>query len=98
MPAGQLLAFNVKTEDLEKTLKSVGDVAAGTGVSIIEMSAIYGKALSKNKLQAEELNQLQERGVPILKTLGEMYDKTANEIYEMGFGWQINWQGLNRCF
>ena len=76
----QLLAFGVQGDDIIATLQLLGDVASGTGVPINELGQIYGKAMSKGKVQTEELNQLAERGVPILDALVELAAEYGNTI------------------
>lgn len=79
-----LLAAQVPAEKLQGTLKNIGDVASGSQVPLTELSSIYGKVLNKGKAQAEELNQLSERGIPILQVLSKQYGVTTEEILKMG--------------
>lgn len=93
-----LLTAGIQAEKLTGHLKAVGDVAAGTNQPLNEMAAIYAKALNKGKLQAEELNQLSERGVPILKTLADHYGTTTAEILKMGSQGKLTGVDLKRSF
>jgi tape measure domain-containing protein len=93
-----LLTAGIQAEKLTGHLKAVGDVAAGTNQPLNEMAAIYSKALNKGKLQAEELNQLSERGVPILKTLADHYGVTTAQILEMGSKGKLTGVDLKRSF
>ena len=76
----QLLAFGVAEEDTIGTLKLLGDIAAGANVPLGDLAQVYGKTLSKGKAQTEELNQLSERGVPILQALVDLAAKHGNII------------------
>ena len=58
----------------------MGDIAAGSRNRLADLVQIYGKAMAKGKVQTEELNQLSERGVPILDTLVELAAKYGHEI------------------
>lgn len=78
--ARQLLAVGVKESALEDTLKTVGDIAAATGSSITEISAIYAKANAKGKIDQEILNQLLDRGINIKKELLEVTNQTGTEF------------------
>ncbi|MFA5432302.1 MAG: hypothetical protein WC319_05450, partial [Candidatus Paceibacterota bacterium] len=40
----KLLAFGVNAEDIEKTLRRLGDVSSGIGAPISEIAELYGKA------------------------------------------------------
>ena len=79
-----LLAANVPAEELTDTLKTIGDIAAGTNVPITELGSIYAKVMNKGKLQAEELNQLAERGIPIIDELSKQFGITKQEVFELG--------------
>ena len=46
------------------TLETLGDIAAGAGVALSDMAQIYGKSMSKGKVQTEELNQMAGAGHP----------------------------------
>ena len=75
-----LIAFGVRGDEVIGKLQFLGDIAAGTGVPLGELAQIYGKALAKGKAQTEELNQMSERGVPILQALVDLAAKYGNEI------------------
>lgn len=79
-----LLAANTPAEKLTATLKNIGDVASGSQVPITELSSIYAKIMNKGKAQAEELNQLAERGIPVLDVLATKFGTTAAGVLEMG--------------
>lgn len=76
----QLLAMGVEQDKVIEDLKLIGDVAAGAQVPIEEMTQIYAKGLAKGKVQAEELNQMSERGVPILQALVDLAARYGNDI------------------
>lgn len=60
-----LKAAGVETEDLIKTIRNLGDVAAGTGVDIGRLSLAYGQVISKGRFQASELRQFTEAGAGV---------------------------------
>lgn len=79
-----LLTAGVSAEGMTDQLKTIGDVAAGAGVPITELSQIFAKATNKGKLQAEELNQFAERGIPILDVLAKKWGVNKAEVLKMG--------------
>jgi tape measure domain-containing protein len=93
-----LLAAGIEAENITDNLKMIGDVAAGANVPITELSAIFQKATNKGKLQAEELNQFSERGIPILDELSKMYGVTKAEILDMGSKGKITSDVMNTAF
>ena len=60
-----LLAFGNAQEDIIPTLQVLGDVAAGSGNDLIELTRIFGQIQSEGKLTGERFKQLAERAVPI---------------------------------
>jgi len=93
-----LLAAGVPAEALTTKLKAIGDVASGANVPLTEMGAIYAKAMNKGKLQAEELNQLAERGVPILDHLSNKWKKSKEEVIKMGSAGKITSAVMENAF
>jgi len=79
-----LLAANIPAEELTDTLGMIGDIAAGTKVPITDLGNIYAKVMNKGKLQAEELNQLAERGIPIIDQLSKEFGITKQEVFKLG--------------
>ena len=75
-----LLAFGVEGDAIVGKLQFLGDIAAGAGVPLADLAQIYGKSMAKGKAQTEELNQLAERGVPILTALVDLAASYGNEI------------------
>ena len=96
--AKTLLGFGVAAGDVESVLRKVGDVAAGSGKDFNELSAIYGKVFAKGKADSEDLNQMVEAGIPIVKLLGEMYNKTGAEIYDMASKGEISASAISSAF
>tara|TARA_A200000159_G_scaffold162979_1_gene188065 strand:- start:17431 stop:20355 length:2925 start_codon:yes stop_codon:yes gene_type:complete len=94
--AKQLITAKGSTQGLKQELKMLGDLAATVGVPINDLASIYVKAFNKGKVQAEELNQISERGIPIIRLLAEEYNVTAAEVFQMGTDGQIAFEDLRR--
>lgn len=96
--AKTLLGFGVAAGDVESVLRKVGDVAAGSGKDFNELSSIYGKVFAKGKADSEDLNQMVEAGIPIVKLLGEEFGKGGDEIYDMASKGQISAEAISAAF
>ena len=81
--AKQLLASGVAVDEIKDKLKFLGDIAAGTGKPISNITAIFAKLKNRGKASLEELNQLSEAGVPILDILAKGYRVSKEEVMEM---------------
>ena len=93
-----LLAFGIPAAKTRDSLKMIGDVSAGSGKKIEELSAIYGKVQAKGKADTEALNQMVEAGIPIIDVLGKQYKKTGAEIYAMASRSEITAQSISQAF
>jgi tape measure domain-containing protein len=93
-----LLAFGQTADEAVDTIKLLGDVSAGTGKDLNELARIYGKVFVKGKMQAEELNQLSEAGIPIIKELEKQYKTNAAAIFKMGSAGKLSFQDLQKSF
>lgn len=82
--AASAVAAGVKPgQDLERTLKLVGDAAAISGRDMVSMGAIFNKVASAGKMTGEELNQLTDSGIPMLQLLADNLGKTTEEVRDM---------------
>ena len=77
-----LLAFGVQNDKLLPQLKRLGDVAAGVNAPLAEVAQIFGKTNLKGKALMEEMNQMSERGIPILMMLAKIIKKKFNVSME----------------
>ena len=92
--AKQLITAKGSTQGLKGELKLLGDLSATVGAPIQELAAIYVKAFNKGKVQAEELNQISERGIPIIRLLAEEYGITSAEVFKLGEQGKISFTDL----
>lgn len=82
--AAAAVAAGIKPgQQLEKYLRLTADAATIAGVSMEEMGAIINKVTARGVAQMEMLNQLSERGIPIIQWLAEEYGVTAEELTKM---------------
>jgi hypothetical protein len=97
--ARSLLAFGISAEELEPTLRKLGDVAAGTNTPINELAEIFGKAKVQGRLFMEDINQLTGRGInvrtPIMEMLGLKTGEEFNKAVEEG---KVGFEQLSQAF
>lgn len=67
----QLLSFGVVQEDVIPTLRQLGDLAAGTGSAIDELTIPFGRLVSTQKLTLIELDKFADRGINLFGALSE---------------------------
>ena len=93
--AKQLLAFQVPAKEVTKTLRQIGDLAAGVGAPLNDLVSIYGKVKAKGKLQAEEMNLFLERGIPLVSELAKKYETTEQAIYKMASNGEVAFEDMH---
>lgn len=90
--AGSVAATGATGEDLTRTLTTIADTAAIAGVGMDEMGAIFNKVATSNKIQAEELSQLSDRGIPVLQNLASYMGITAEEVRDLASDGKIGFE------
>jgi hypothetical protein len=76
----QLLSFGVASEDIIPTLRQIGDLAAGTGSRIDELTIPFGRLVSTQKLTLVELDKFADRGINLY---GKLADQTGISLKEI---------------
>lgn len=79
--AASAVAAGVKPgEQLTKYLKDIADASAIAGVDMDEMGSIFNKVATNGKMSAEEMNQLSDRGIPVMTLLAKTTGKSMDEV------------------
>jgi len=96
--ARSLVAFGEGSTTVAETLRKIGDVSSGVNAPITDLATIYGKARVAGVLMSEDINQLLERGIPILQEFAKQTGRSAGEIKDMASQGQITFPMLERAF
>ncbi len=75
-----LMAFGIDAQRTLSIIRTMGDVAALSGSSLVDMSAIIGKVGSIGKLDTEVANQMAERQIDLRGELAKMYDLSGTQV------------------
>ncbi|GAA1149125.1 tape measure protein [Microbacterium oxydans] len=95
--AASAVAAGIKPgQELEKYLRLTADAATIAGISMDEMGSIMNKVQASGRAMTENLNQLQDRGIPILQWLAEEYGVTAAEMSKMVSQGKVDAETFNR--
>ena len=92
-----LLNIGITVDGLTGKLEMLGNISAGTGNKIFEITSIYSKAAAKGKVQTEELMQLAERGVPIIQAFASMLKVSTQEVMAMAEKGQLSFALLDEA-
>lgn len=94
----KLLAFNIEAEKVTDTLRRIGDISAATGSSIAEIADIYGKAKVQGRLFAEDINQFQGRGIPVVQALAKTLGVAETEVRNLVTEGKVGFPELEKAF
>lgn len=91
--AAMAMAAGVKTgKDLEGYLKTVADTATIAGTSMSEMGSIFGKVATSNKIQGDVINQLGDKGIPIIQMLAKEMKVPADAVADLASDGKVNFE------
>jgi tape measure domain-containing protein len=74
------------------TLHVLGNLAAASGANIGDLAQIFGKIKSQGKVMGETLNQLAERGIPIISALAAHFKVPEEAIRDMVSKGKVSFQ------
>ncbi|QHB37025.1 tape measure protein [Microbacterium phage Matzah] len=81
--AAQFAAAGVPLDGMQRSLSVLASAASVAGSDMGEMTTIFGKVAATGKLNGEVVQQLAERGIPILSLLAKQYGVTGEEAQKM---------------
>jgi len=79
----QLLAFGTGQDEIIDKMKMLGNASMGNQEVMSRLGLAYGKIQAKGKASLEELNQLTEAGVPIMKELAKQYGVSTTKLFKL---------------
>lgn len=82
-----LLAFGFQADNILNMMETIGDTSSGLGAGaegIDRITRALGQMYAKGRVQAEELLQLQEMGVPAAEILQQELGLSAEQVANIG--------------
>ena len=96
--AKQLIAFGFSAENVVSELRMLGDLASGLSIPLGDIAEIYGKAKNQGRLFAEDINQLQGRGIPVMRELARQFGVTEAEVKKMVESGKVGFPDVQKAF
>lgn len=96
--ATQLKAYGFATADLVKTLTTLGDVAAGVGTDIGDLTYLYGTLRTQGRAFSRDILQFQSRGIPIIQALAEELGVSESSIRGLVEEGKIGFPEVQKAF
>lgn len=94
----KLLAFGIGADTVTDSLRRIGDISAATGSSISDIADIYGKAKVQGRLFAEDINQFQGRGIPVVQSLAKVLGVAETNVKDLVAEGKVGFTELEQAF
>lgn len=94
----QLLAYGIEAENVQDTLRMLGDVSSGVGSRIGDLAYLFGTARAQGRLFGSDINQFAGRGIPIIEALAETMGVAQNEVKELVSEGAVGFPELQKAF
>lgn len=96
--ARKLIAFGTSAENTTEVLRRIGNISAGVGAPLTELSEIYGKIQVQGRVFAEDINQLTGRGIPVIQELAKQFGVTSAEVRQLVTDGKVGFPQIEQAF
>ena len=77
-----LLGIRVPVEEVNDTLKMLGDIAAGVGAPLRDIAYLYGTTITKAHMDTMDLKQFTGRGIDLIGELSKQYGIATEQVQQ----------------
>lgn len=95
--AGAVAAGIKPGEQLEQTLKTVANTAAGAKAPMEEIGGIFNTVAAVGKAYTGDINMIAQRGIPIWQSLSKQLGVSQEEVQKMASKGQIDFATFERA-
>lgn len=94
----KLIAFGEGADTVTASLRRIGDVSAGVQQPINEIAELYGKARVQGRLFGEDINQLTNRGIPIIQELAKQFGVSDSQVKKLVADGKVGFAQVEQAF
>lgn len=77
-----LLGIRVPVEEVNDTLKMLGDIAAGVSAPLKDIAYLYGTTITKAHMDTMDLKQFTGRGIDLIGELSKQYGIATDQVQQ----------------
>lgn len=81
--AKQLLAYGFAADQITDTMRRLGDISAGLGLNLQDLTWLYGTTMVQGRLFTRDLMQFTSRGIPMTEALAKQFGVTENKVSDL---------------
>ncbi len=94
----QLLAYGFAAENVTDVLTTLGNVAAGVGAPIGDISYLYGTLRTQGRAYAKDIMQFSGRGIPIIAELAKQYGVAEEQVMKLVEAGKVGFPDVEKAF
>lgn len=95
--AKNLLTFGINANDVEETLRVLGDVATASGANIEQLSLAFAKVSETGVLSGRELNEFRNNGIPIIQELSKELGVSTGAVRKLANDGKIDFKTFEQA-
>ncbi len=92
-----LLGIRVPVEEVNDTLKMLGDIAAGVGAPLKDIAYLYGTTITKAHMDTMDLRQFTGRGIDLIGELSKQYGIATEQVQQYVAAGKIGAEDFKRA-
>lgn len=93
-----LLAFGGSADTVFNELQQMGDIAAGVDAPVGDIARVFGKVRQSGRMMADEMNQLTDRGIPIVSELAKQFGVAESDVRDLVSAGRVGFPQLQEAF
>lgn len=94
----QLLAYGFAADKVVGNLKMLGDIAAGVGVPLNDLTYLYGTLRTQGTAMTKDIREFAGRGIPIIKALSDQFKINEEQVFEYAEASKISFKDVEKAF
>lgn len=94
----QLLAFGISAEDINTTLRQLGDVSAGIGAPLGDIAYLFGTIKTQGVAMTQDVRQFAQRGIPIYEELGRVLGVSVDKVGDFITAGKVGFPEIQKAF
>lgn len=96
--SAKLISFGISAGEVRDQMREIGEVAAGSGSDLGDLSLIFGQVQAASKLTGERLLQLQERAIPIGPAIAKSMGVAESAVKDLVSEGKVTAAEFNKAF
>lgn len=93
--AKTLVGYGIEADKVMGSMKDLGAISMATGADIEKLALAYGQVNARGKLMGQEVLQLVDQSVPVVKILAKHFNKSLTQMSEDMHGGKVSAQDFN---